>query len=104
MATTKKAEYKDNLTANNDFLNSIRNNADIKEPATASEPTRHEKATADTGSNATEKKTLFNIKVNESTLKDWKQFCLDYDMTLTAAIKRAMQRFIKDIKSGNADL
>lgn len=103
MATTKKTDYKDDQTANNAFLNSILNES---EPATAKATGRP--APADTGSNDTEKpaekKTLFNIKINDSTLKDWKRFCLDYDMTLTAAIKRAMQRFIKDIKSGNADL
>ena len=99
MAATEKIKYTPNAT-DNAFLQTMR----------ASEPTPRTEskapATTDTGSKAAnvEKKTLFNIKVNNSTLKEWKQFCLDYDLTLTAAIKRAMSRFIKDIKNGNADL
>lgn len=100
MGATKKVKFTGSET-DNAFLQTMSGNAPTK---ATSETTPPAHATAETGSRATEKKTLFNIKVNDSTLKTWKQFCLDYDMTLTAAIKRAMARFMNDIKSGKADL
>lgn len=100
MAATKKVKFTGSET-DNAFLQTMSGNAPTKAESETIPP---DNATAGSGSRATGKKTLFNIKVNDSTLKGWKQFCLDYDMTLTAAIKRAMARFIRDIKNGNADL
>ena len=39
-------------------------------------------------------KKLITVKVNETTLKAWKQFCLDHDYTMTNAIKKAMREMI----------
>jgi len=47
-----------------------------------------------------EKKVLITAKVNESTLKMWKQFCLDHDTTLTDTIKRAVNYYIKMVNDG----
>ena len=54
--------------------------------------------------NAGIKKTLITAKVNETTLKAWKQFCLDKDITLTDAIKRAMTHYIKDVQNGTIEI
>lgn len=51
-----------------------------------------------------DKKTLITAKVNESTLKTWKQFFLDYDLTMTDAIKRAMAHYIKDVRNGTIEI
>ena len=50
------------------------------------------------------KTRLVNIRISDSTLKEWKRFCVDYDITLTAAIKRAMSNFIKDAESETVEL
>lgn len=96
---TSKTQYAPNK--DDDFLRGIKaaDNVESKRPAT--EPTH----TAEPSTPATnDKKTLCNIKVNESTLKAWKQFCLDHDTTLTAAIKTAMNKYIQDVKSGKTTL
>ena len=57
------------------------------------------------GTATSEGKTrLVNIRISDSTLKEWKRFCVDYDITLTAAIKRAMSNFIKDAESETVEL
>jgi len=38
---------------------------------------------------------LLNIKIKETTLKEWKQFCLENDFTMTNAIKKAMREMIE---------
>ena len=40
-------------------------------------------------------KVKITMQVNETTRKEWKQFCLDNNYTLTTAIKKAMQDLIK---------
>lgn len=42
----------------------------------------------------TDKKVKITMQVNETTRKEWKQFCLDKNINLTTAIKKAMQDFI----------
>lgn len=51
-----------------------------------------------------EKKVLITAKVNESTLKTWKQFCLDNDTNLTDTIKRAVNYYIKAVNNGSIEL
>ena len=50
------------------------------------------------------KKTCISLKVNATTVKTWKQFCLDKDLTLTDAIKRAMTHYMKDVRNGTIEL
>lgn len=42
----------------------------------------------------TDKKVKITMQVDETTRKAWKQFCLDKNINLTTAIKKAMQDFI----------
>ena len=97
MATTK--DHKPVI--DDDFLAGIKtaDNVERKEPATDPTPTR--KAVEPAGN---EKKILCNFKVNETTLKAWKQFCIDHDTNVTDAIKRAMNYYIKQVNNGNVDL
>ena len=78
----------------NDFLNTIKG---IK----AGDKTTQEQPA---GPATSDKKTLITAKVNESTLKAWKQFCLDHDTNLTAVIKSAMNHYIKDVQSGTIEI
>ena len=90
MATTKKTEYKDDQTANNDFLNSILGK---REPATD----RPETVPADTGSKANDpEKVLVNFKMNREALERLRTYCKENDMTLTAGIKRAIRQMLEN--------
>lgn len=43
-----------------------------------------------------EKETkVITLKVNTITLKSWKQYCLNNDITMTSAIKKAMREMIE---------
>lgn len=96
---TRKYNPENRKSDDDDFLASIRQKKDGAK--TAGSETQEHKA-ADTASN--EKKTLFNIKVNDSTLKAWKRFCLEHDITLTFAIKKAMADFIDGVKNGSVKI
>lgn len=45
-------------------------------------------------------KTLITAKIQAQTVKEWKQFCIEHDISLTAAIKKAMGHYIKDVNNG----
>ena len=86
----------------NDFLNTIKG---IKAgDTTTQEQHPVEPSTQSAGPATSDKKTLITAKVNESTLKAWKQFCLDHDTNLTAVIKSAMNHYIKDVQSGTIEI
>lgn len=92
MATTKQHKP----IIDDDFLAGIKA-ADHAETG-AAETSRTENAAGSA------KKVLISAKVNAETLKNWKRFCIDYDCTLTDAIKRAMNHYIKDVQSGTIEL
>ncbi len=48
-----------------------------------------------------EENVKLTISVNKAERKLWKQFAVNHDMTVTTAIKRAMQRLIEAEGSGN---
>lgn len=100
MATTK--DHKPVI--DDDFLAGIKtaDNVEGKKPATEPTPTR--KAAEPSTHTENEKKILITAKVNETTLKAWKQFCLDHDTNLTAVIKSAMNHYIKDVQSGTIEI
>ena len=85
----------------NDFLNTIKG---IKagEPKQEQQPVKT--STQSAGPAANDKKILITAKVNESILKDWKQFCLDHDTNLTTVIKSAMNHYIKDVQNGTIEI
>lgn len=91
MGATKKVKFTGSET-DNAFLQTMSGNI------TKSEPTRPEKATAETGSNATEKadteKVLVNFKMNRATLERLRAYCRENDMTLTAGIKRSIRKML----------
>lgn len=95
MATTKQKTP----IIDDDFLSGIKaaDNLERKEPAEM--PTKApEKPAADA------KKVLITAKINESTVKNWKLFCINNDITLTDAIKRAMTHYIKAVQSGTIEI
>ena len=100
MATTKEQRKP---TIDDDFLAGIKaaDNVNGKQPATATTETPTPKAATPATS---DKKTLITAKVNETTLKAWKQFCLEHDTNLTAVIKSAMNHYIKDVQSGTIEI
>ena len=102
MATTKTKEHKPII--DDDFLAGIKAADNVEGKAPATNPTPTPKA-AEPGTPAgNTKKVLITAKVNETTLKAWKQFCLDNDLTLTDAIKRAMTHYIKDVQSSTIEI
>ena len=86
MATTKKTEYRDDQTANNNFLQSILNNE--SEQARPAVNERNTAGKADTD------KVLVNFKMNRATLERLRSYCQAKDMTLTAGIKRAIIKML----------
>jgi len=86
-----------------DFLAGIKSADNVQDKTPATEPVKpvQRNEPAPTGN---DKKVLCNIKVNESTLKNWKQFTLDHDTTLTETIKRAMNYYIKNVDNGTIEL
>lgn len=97
---TRKYNPENRKSDDDDFLAGIRQNKGGAKAAGSGN--QQENETADKASN--EKKTLFNIKVNDSTLKAWKRFCLEHDITLTFAIKRAMAHLIDGVKNGSVEI
>lgn len=85
MATRLKR--KDEGKVDDDFLASVRGHevTDDNEPSA-------KRDNAD--------KVTVNVKVTVATHKAWKQFCLDYDTTITTAVKVAMRRYIKSVQEG----
>lgn len=106
MAVTRKIKTSDLNAAIENTLNDVvpRPINELLEPAAKPTPTTTPKAAAPAKAAGDTKKVLCNIKINESTLKAWKQFCLDSDITLTDAIKRAMTHYIKDVQSGTIEI
>jgi len=105
MAVTRKIKTSDLNAAIENTLNDVvpRPINELLEPA-ATKPTPKPKAAEPSQAAGDTKKVLITAKINESTLKAWKQFCLDYDITLTDAIKRAMTHYIKDVQSGTIEI
>lgn len=110
MAVTRKIKPTDLQNAINNTLNDIyepKQEGPAKQDLQPLEPLAKTVEPAKTSTPATagnDKKTLCNFKVNENTLKAWKQFCLDHDTNLTDTIKRAMNYYIKNVNNGNVDL
>ena len=106
MAVTRKIKTSDLNTAIENTLNDVvpRPINELLEPATETPrptPTTTPKAATRATS---DNKTLITAKVNETTLKAWKQFCLDHDTNLTAVIKSAMNHYIKDVQNGTIEI
>lgn len=95
MASTKKEPQTGR--ADDDFLQALRNTdntpSDSEQNADGIAPSKQ----------GEQSKVAITFKVNKDTAKAWKQLCLDFDMTLTAAIKTAMKRYSKDLRSGRTE-
>ena len=105
MAVTRKIKTSDLNAAIENTLNDVvpRPINELLEPAATETPRPTPKPKAATPATS-DKKVLITAKVNETTLKAWKQFCLDHDTNLTAVIKSAMNHYIKDVQSGTIEI
>lgn len=97
MATTKERKP----VIDDDFLAGIKAADNVANKTPATNPATPHKAAEPAGDT---KKSLITARVNETTLQAWKQFCLDNDLTLTDAIKRAMTHYIKDVQSSTIEI
>ena len=105
MAVTRKIKTSDLNAAIENTLNDVvpRPINELLEPA-ATQPTTPTPTPKAATPATNDKKVLITAKVNETTLKAWKQFCLDHDTNLTAVIKSAMNHYIKDVQSGTIEI
>ena len=99
MATTKIKEHKPII--DDDFLAGIKAADNVEGKAPATEPTPPRNAGEPAGDT---KKVLITAKINETTWKAWKLFCIEHDTNLTAVIKSAMNHYIKNVQSGTVEI
>lgn len=84
-----------------DFLAGIKN-ADDTNGKTTSFETRQDRQTVEPAKTSTpatsDKKVLYNFKINESLLQDLRNYCESNYMTVTAGITKAINDMLKDGK------
>jgi len=103
MATTKDPKTP---KIDDDFLAGIKN-ADNTNDKTTNFETRQDRRTvepAKTSTPATSDKVKVTLLVNKNVRKDWQQFCLNNDITLTDAIQIAMNHVINEVENNNAKI
>ena len=102
MATRKTIDYKPESynNTNDDFMKLLTGEGSPQQDVTQKRPAINNNLEED----PTEERRLINIRINVSLFKEWKQFCLIHDMTLTAVIKKAMRLLMQGVEDKTIEL